>query len=79
MCIGSKPATVPRHIVGQSRIMQWRDYINVLTNIDPPYDPLMGTYQLRGILCRVRKLEEGKSQETIDTGNLIDKITTNTL
>ncbi len=38
----------------------WRDCVNVLTNINPPYDPLMGTYQLRGILCRVQKLEEEK-------------------
>ncbi|HEY5899054.1 MAG TPA: molybdopterin-dependent oxidoreductase [Burkholderiales bacterium] len=28
---------------------------NVLTNQSPPYDPAMGTYQLRGMLCRVEK------------------------
>jgi len=27
----------------------------VLTNNAPPYDPAMGTYQLRALLCRVAK------------------------
>ncbi len=27
---------------------------NLLTNDGPPYDPAMGTYQLRALLCRVR-------------------------
>lgn len=31
----------------------WQSNINVLTNNQPPYDPAMGTYQLRGLLCRV--------------------------
>jgi anaerobic selenocysteine-containing dehydrogenase len=31
----------------------WTSNINVLTNNAPPYDPAMGTYQLRGLLCRV--------------------------
>lgn len=26
---------------------------NVLTAMDPPFDPAMGTYQLRGLLCRI--------------------------
>lgn len=26
---------------------------NVLTTMDPPFDPCMGTYQLRGMLCRI--------------------------
>ena len=26
---------------------------NVLTTMEPPFDPCMGTYQLRGLLCRV--------------------------
>jgi len=29
---------------------------NVLTNIEPPYDPAMGTYQLRALLCRIEKV-----------------------
>lgn len=28
---------------------------NVLTNNAPPYDPAFGSYQLRGILCRIEK------------------------
>ena len=28
---------------------------NVLTNDGPPYDPAFGSYQLRGLLCNVRK------------------------
>lgn len=31
----------------------WRSNANVLTNDGPPYDPAMGTYQLRAMLCRV--------------------------
>jgi thiosulfate reductase / polysulfide reductase chain A len=31
----------------------WQSNANVLTNNQPPYDPAMGTYQLRGLLCRV--------------------------
>jgi hypothetical protein len=26
---------------------------NLLTDNQPPYDPAMGTYQLRALLCRV--------------------------
>ncbi len=28
---------------------------NVLTSDEPPYDPAIGTYQLRALLCRIRK------------------------
>ena len=31
----------------------WKSNANVLTSNDPPYDPAMGTYQLRALLCRV--------------------------
>jgi thiosulfate reductase / polysulfide reductase chain A len=31
----------------------WRSNANVLTRNGPPYDPAMGTYHLRGLLCRV--------------------------
>ena len=37
----------------------WQSNINVLTNNQPPYDPAMGTYQLRGLLCRVYAVVEG--------------------
>ena len=35
----------------------WKSNANVLTDNGPPYDPQMGTYQLRGLLCRVGKAE----------------------
>ena len=31
----------------------WQSNVNVLTDNRPPYDPAMGTYQLRALLCRV--------------------------
>jgi len=31
----------------------WSSNVNVLTSNQPPFDPAMGTYQLRGLLCRV--------------------------
>ncbi|MFC1822250.1 molybdopterin-dependent oxidoreductase [Thermodesulfobacteriota bacterium] len=33
----------------------WNSNANVLTSNDPPYDPAMGTYQLRALLCKVYK------------------------
>jgi anaerobic selenocysteine-containing dehydrogenase len=36
----------------------WKSNVNVLTDNGPPYDPQMGTYQLRGLLCRVARVEE---------------------
>lgn len=33
----------------------WQSNVNLLTDNGPPYDPAMGTYQLRGLLCRVSK------------------------
>jgi len=35
----------------------WESNANVLTDIGPPYDPAMGTYQLRALLCRIAKAE----------------------
>jgi thiosulfate reductase/polysulfide reductase chain A len=34
----------------------WKSNANVLTNNGPPYDPALGTYQLRAMLCRVYKI-----------------------
>ncbi len=31
----------------------WQSNVNLLTDNAPPYDPAMGTYQLRALLCRV--------------------------
>jgi anaerobic selenocysteine-containing dehydrogenase len=35
----------------------WRSNANVLTRNGPPYDPAMGTYHLRGLLCRIARVE----------------------
>ena len=35
----------------------FRSNANILTDDEPPYDPAMGTYQLRALLCRVEKAE----------------------
>jgi anaerobic selenocysteine-containing dehydrogenase len=34
-----------------------RSGANMLTSAAPPYDPQMGTYQLRGLLCRITRAE----------------------
>jgi anaerobic selenocysteine-containing dehydrogenase len=33
----------------------WKSNANVLTNMGPPHDPALGTYQLRALLCKVYK------------------------
>ncbi len=33
----------------------WESNANLLTNNGPPYDPAFGSYQLRGLLCKVEK------------------------
>ncbi len=33
----------------------WESNANLLTSAAPPYDPALGTYQLRGLLCRIEK------------------------
>jgi len=35
----------------------WTSNVNMLTDNAPPYDPQMGTYQLRALLCRVERAE----------------------
>jgi len=35
----------------------WESNANMLTNNAPPYDPAFGSYQLRGLLCRIEKSE----------------------
>jgi anaerobic selenocysteine-containing dehydrogenase len=35
----------------------WQSNANVLTSMEPPYDPAMGTYQLRALLCRIAKAD----------------------
>jgi len=33
----------------------WESNANILTNNAPPYDPAFGSYQLRGLLCKIDK------------------------
>jgi anaerobic selenocysteine-containing dehydrogenase len=35
----------------------WRSNANLLTDNGPPYDPAMGTYSLRALLCRVERAD----------------------
>ena len=36
----------------------WESNANVLTSSAPPYDSAFGTYQLRGLLCNIEKINE---------------------
>ena len=38
---------------------------NVLTSMDEPLDPAMGTYQLRGLLCNIRKATRKEMESVI--------------
>jgi thiosulfate reductase/polysulfide reductase chain A len=40
----------------------FRSNVNLLTDNGPPYDPCMGTYQLRALLCRVERAQNGVLQ-----------------
>ena len=35
----------------------WKSNANLLTSNDPPYDPAMGTYQLRALMCKVARVD----------------------
>jgi anaerobic selenocysteine-containing dehydrogenase len=35
----------------------WESNANLLTSNKPPYDPAMGTYQLRALLCRISRVK----------------------
>ncbi|MBL7175595.1 MAG: molybdopterin-dependent oxidoreductase [Desulfobacteraceae bacterium] len=35
----------------------WKSNANVLTSDEPPYDPAIGTYQLRALLCKIFKAD----------------------
>ncbi len=37
--------------------------VNVLTCQEPPYDPALGTYQLRALLCRIEKNPDGSIEQ----------------
>jgi anaerobic selenocysteine-containing dehydrogenase len=42
--------------------------INVLTRSEPPYDPGIGTFEIRGIPCRVGPLPDRKARSQISGG-----------
>ena len=42
----------------------WSSNANLLTDNQPPYDPAMGTYQLRALLCRVAPAEAPAADAT---------------
>jgi len=42
----------------------WESNANVLTDMEPPYDPAMGTYQLRALLCRLEKVRPDTGQQS---------------
>ena len=45
---------------GENELFAWRESnINMLTSGEPPYDPVLGSTRLRGIPCRIKKIEEG--------------------
>jgi anaerobic selenocysteine-containing dehydrogenase len=35
----------------------WKSNANVLTSNEPPYDPAIGTYQLRALLCKISRAD----------------------
>jgi thiosulfate reductase/polysulfide reductase chain A len=37
----------------------WESNANVLTSSAPPYDPAFGSYQLRGLLCSITRVDDG--------------------
>ncbi len=36
----------------------WESNANILTSDAPPYDPAFGTYQLRGLLCAIERIND---------------------
>jgi anaerobic selenocysteine-containing dehydrogenase len=42
----------------------WTSNVNLLTDNQPPYDPAMGTYQLRALLCRVAPVRARAAADT---------------
>lgn len=47
----------------------WTSNVNVLTSNHPPFDPAMGTYQLRALLCRVGRAPAPRT-ETQSEGDI---------
>jgi anaerobic selenocysteine-containing dehydrogenase len=49
----------------------WQANANLLTSNAPPYDPAFGTYQLRGLLCRITRVKQ--PGESWTAGSTTDK------
>ena len=47
---------------------------NVLTCVDPPYDPSLGTYQLRAMLCRISKNPSRAIEERFEASDIYKEI-----
>jgi anaerobic selenocysteine-containing dehydrogenase len=48
----------------------WRESnVNLLTSADPPFDPVMGTYQLRALLCRIYKNDSNEIEKRFEQWN----------
>lgn len=47
---------------------------NVLTSQDPPYDPNSGTYQLRGLLCRIYKNTDCNIEQRFEQSELYTRV-----
>ena len=45
-------------------------HANMLTSLDPPYYPAMGTYQLRALLCRPIKSDKQRALAATDVSNV---------
>lgn len=50
----------------------WQSNANLLTDNQPPYDPAMGTYQLRALLCRVARATDPQKKTATATPGLLN-------
>ena len=48
----------------------WESNANLLTSSAPPYDPAFGSYQLRGLLCNIEKMDT-QEQEMLRVGKRV--------
>ncbi len=45
---------------------------NILTTMEPPFDPCMGTYQLRGLLCKIYPNPDAKDEDYCKVPGILD-------
>ena len=50
----------------------WISNANVLTSMEPPFDPAMGTYHLRALLCRIYKNNDTEEVSKIYPPDMFD-------